>query len=56
MVKFGVLEALFSHPEGLTQEEIAQQTQLSPYAGQVLLEASLSIGIVIVQQERSLLS
>ena len=27
MVKFGILEALFAHPEGLTQEEIAQQTQ-----------------------------
>ena len=56
MVKFGILEALFAHPEGLTQEEIAQQTQLSPYAVQVLLEASLSIGTVIVQQERFLLS
>ena len=56
MVKFGILEALFSHPEGLTQEEIAQQTQLSPYAVQVLLEASLSIGTVIVQQERFVLS
>ena len=56
MVKFGILEALFSHPEGLTQDEIAQQTQLSPYAVQVLLEASLSIGTVIVQQERFLLS
>ena len=56
MVKLGILEALFAHPEGLTQEEIAQQTQLSPYAVQVLLEASLSIGTVIVQQERFLLS
>ena len=56
MVKFGILEALFAHPEGLTQEEIAQQTQLYPYAVQVLLEASLSIGTVIVQQERFLLS
>ena len=56
MVKFGILEALFAHPEGLTQEEIALQTQLSPYAVQVLLEASLSIGTVIVQQERFLLS
>ena len=56
MVKFGILEALFAHPEGLTQEEIVQQTQLSPYAVQVLLEASLSIGTVIVQQERFLLS
>ena len=56
MVKFGILEALFAYPEGLTQEEIAQQTQLSPYAVQVLLEASLSIGTVIVQQERFLLT
>ena len=56
MVKFGILEALFAHPEGLTQEEIVQQTQLSPYAVQVLLEASLSIGTVIVQQERFVLT
>ena len=56
MVKFGILEALFAYPEGLTQEEIAQQTQLSPYAVQVLLEASLSIGTVIVQQERFLIT
>ena len=56
MVKFGILEALFAHPEGLTQEEIAQQTNLSPYAVQVLLEASLSIGTVIVQQEHFVLT
>ena len=56
MVKFGILEALFSHPEGLTQEEIAQQTQLSPYAVQVLLEASLSIGTVIVKEDRFLMT
>lgn len=56
MVKFGILEALFAHPEGLTQEEIAQQTQLSPYAVQVLLEASLSIGTVIVKEDRFLMT
>ena len=56
MVKLGILEALFVHPEGLTQEEIAQQTNLSPYAVQVLLEASLSIGTVIVKEDRFVLT
>ncbi len=56
MVKFGILEAFFAHPEGLTQEEIAQQTNLSPYAVQVLLEASLSIGTVIVKEDRFVLT
>ena len=56
MVKFGILDALFAHPEGLTQEEIAQQTHLSPYAVQVLLEASLSIGTVIVKEDRFLMT
>ena len=52
MVKFGILDLLFDHPEGLTQAEIAEHTHLSPYAVQVLLEASLSIGTVIVKGER----
>ena len=52
MVKFGILDLLFDHPEGLTQAEIAEHTHLSPYAVQVLVEASLSIGTVIIKWER----
>ena len=56
MVKFGILKALSEHTEGLTQQELAQQTQLSGYAIQVLLEASLSIGTVIVQEDKFFLT
>lgn len=48
MVKFGILDLLREHDEGLTLEEIAEQTALSAYAVRVLLEASLSIGTVLV--------
>ena len=51
MVKLGVLEALYNAPLGLSQAEIANVTGLSPYAVQVLLEASLSIGTVMVNME-----
>ena len=30
MVKFGILDLLFDHPEGLTQAEITEHTRLSP--------------------------
>lgn len=48
MVKFGILDLLREHDEGLTLEEIAEKTALSAYAARVLLEASLSIGTVLV--------
>ena len=51
MVKFGVLKALRESAEGLTEAEVARQCDLSPYAAKVLLEASLSIGTVIVNPE-----
>ncbi len=46
MVKFGVLEALSRSREGLTEEEISRETGISAYAAKILLEASLSIGTV----------
>lgn len=52
MVKFGILQALNDNPRGLTLEEIASSTKLSVYAAKVLLEASLSIGTVIVKEDR----
>lgn len=48
MLKFGILELLRNSDGGLTRQEIARETQLSDYAVKCLLEASLSIGTVIV--------
>lgn len=51
MIKFGILDMLRDADEGLTREEIASKTQLSDYAVKCLLEASLSIGTVLVDPE-----
>lgn len=52
MVKFGILDFLAKSRSGATQQEIVEHTGLSNYAVQVLLEASLSIGTVLVKQDR----
>lgn len=49
MLKFGILEALRDNP--LTLVEVAGKAGISIYAAKVLLEASLSIGTVIVDTE-----
>ena len=46
MIKFGILERL--RDQDMTLEEVAQAAGLSEYAAKVLLEASLSIGTVLV--------
>ncbi len=51
MIKFGILEMLRDSDTGMTQAEIAKETGLSPYAVKVLLEGSLCIGIVIIDQK-----
>lgn len=56
MIKFGILDLIASHRDGITQCEIAQATSLSVYAVQVLLEASLSIGTVIINDNRYTIS
>ena len=56
MLKFGILEYLSEHRQGATQTEIAQHSGLSEYAAQVLLEASLSIGTVLVEGDKYTLS
>ncbi len=48
MVKWGVLEAINKASNGLTKAEIAASTGLSDYAVDCLLEASLSIGTIVV--------
>ncbi|MBH5329448.1 methyltransferase domain-containing protein [Eikenella sp. S3360] len=56
MVKFGILERLNRAKDGQTLADIAREAQISPYAAQVLLEASLSIGTVLLQNERYFIS
>ena len=51
MVKFGILDLLRDHIDGLTREEIVRATGLSDYAVKILTEASLSIGTVLVDAE-----
>lgn len=51
MLKFGILDLLRDSDKGLTISEIASHTNLSEYAVTVLLEASLSIGTVLIDPE-----
>ncbi len=51
MVDKGVLDALRNSDNGLTINEVASQCSISVYAAKILLEASLSIGTVIVDPE-----
>ena len=50
MIKYGIFE-LLSASEGMTEEEVVKHTGLSRYATKCLLEASLTIGTVIVDDE-----
>ena len=51
MLKLGVFQALKDNPDGLTMEQVSQKADISKYAAKVLLEASLSIGTVIVRDD-----
>ncbi len=51
MVKFGVLDALRDSSDGLTCADVVEKCNLSDYAAKCLLEASLSIGTVLVNTE-----
>lgn len=51
MLKRGILEMFRDAAEGLTREEIVQETGLSDYAVKCLLEASLCMGIVLVDSD-----
>lgn len=53
MAKWGILEMLRNSESGLTIEEIAEKTNISVYAAKCLLEASLCIGIVHVNDENN---
>lgn len=56
MIKYGILGFLQEKRVGATQNEIAEHCGLSDYATQVLLEASLSIGTVLVRDDLYTLS
>lgn len=51
MVKFGILDALRDSDTGLTRAEVAATCRLTDYAAGVLLDASLSIGTVLIAAE-----
>ena len=49
MVKLGILDLLRDSDNGMTIAEVASKTGLSVYAVKVLMEASLSIGTVLIE-------
>ena len=51
MVKWGILQLLLDSEHGKTVEEVATEVNISVYAAKCLLEASLSIGIVLVDAD-----
>jgi hypothetical protein len=51
MVKFGILDLMRDANEGLTRPEVAERTGLSDYAVGILLDASLTIGTILVNPE-----
>lgn len=51
MKKWGILEMLRNSQSGMTIEEVAMEKNISVYAAKCLLEASLSIGLVLVNDE-----
>ena len=51
MSNWGILEMLRNSENGLTIEEVAEKVNISVYAAKCLLEASLCIGIVLINDE-----
>ena len=51
MLRYGIFEMLSDSAEGMTQGEIAERSHLSQYAAKCLLEASLTIGTVLIDTE-----
>ena len=51
LIKYGILDLLNDHREGLTQNEIARATGLSDYAAKCLLESALTTHIVLIDTE-----
>lgn len=53
MVEKGILDLLRDADNGLTIKEVAQNAKISEYAATILLEASLSIGTVLVNPDNN---
>ena len=51
MLKFGILQLLRDSDNGLTEAEVVEKIGLSGYAVKCLLEASLSIGTVLIDTQ-----
>ena len=51
LIKYGILDMLNEHREGLTQDEIAKAAGLSDYAAKCLLEAALTTHIVLINPD-----
>lgn len=51
MIKFGILDLLNDHSQGMTCEELVEATGLSDYAVKCLTDASLSIGTILIDDE-----
>lgn len=51
MIKFGIFKMLSDSNTGLSQKQIQENTGLSRYAAQVLLESSLTIGTIHLKDE-----
>lgn len=56
MLKFGIFQMLSDSKEGLTLEQMVEKSGLSRYAVQVLVESSLTIGTVLLKDEKFLLA
>ena len=56
MIKFGILQMLDDHKEGYTLDEIADKAGLSLYGAKVLLESSLTIGTVLLKDNKFVLA
>ena len=51
MIKFGIFDLIRDSQEGMTRQELTEKTHLSDYAVKCLLEASLSIGTILIDTE-----
>ncbi len=51
MLEFGIFKLLNDNPKGLTMEQIIVKSKLSDYAVKVLMEASLTIGTVLIKDD-----
>jgi hypothetical protein len=56
MLKYGILDLLNSNKDGLTFDEIEEKIGLSHYAIQCLLESSLTIGTILLRENKFFIS